>query len=206
MTKTLTRTSDGVLQTKAGAAAERVVANILDVWEQATPQNREDGAQWYLINQQAMDVMAIASGVSIDTAAAVTAHLSPRIHWSRNLVAAHAVLMNTPVTGIMSRSLDGARFAIAAYFAGENPLFTLKGPKTRNFALNLIGDTEAVTIDVWAGRVALGYRDDLDKIMARAGVYDALAQCYREVAAAVGVSPATMQATTWIVARNGRAS
>jgi len=198
-------TTDDVLIKKAGKSSGEVINNILSYWEAATERNREDGAQWYLINQQAIDEMAHGSGVSLDTAAAVVAHLSPRIHWSRNIIAAHSVLNGLPVTGIMTRSLAGARAAIAAYQMGEDPLKTLKGPKIRNFAANLIGDSDAVTIDIWAGRVALDSTADLELIMARAGVYAALAQCYREAAARVDVTPSTMQATVWIVARNGRA-
>ena len=106
----------------------------------------------------------------------------------------------------MGRSLTGAQVAIAAYFAGEDPLITLKGPKIKNIARNLCGDTEAVTIDIWAGRVALPDHPELEKAMGRAGVYDGLAEAYRIASSRVGVSPSTIQATTWIVARNGRSS
>jgi len=202
----MTTATIDLLERQTGLSEDQVVNNILVTWEMATERNREDGAQWYLINQQAMEEMATGTGVSLETAAAVTAHLSPRIHWARNLIAAHNMLHGSPVTGVMGRSISNAQKAIDAYRSGEEPLFTLTGPKTKNFALNLIGDTEAVTIDVWAGRVALGVRADLDRIMSRTGVYNALANCYRIAAARVGVTPATMQATTWIVARNGRAN
>jgi hypothetical protein len=45
-----------------------------------------------------------------------------------------------------------------------------------------------------------------DKVLTRAGVYQAVAQAYRTAAQRVGVTPSTMQATTWIVARNGKAN
>lgn len=205
-TKTIAKTNNQLLREKTGLSQTKIVNNILAVWKSATEVSREDGAQWYAINGEAIEKMASGTGVSRETAAAVTAHLSPRIHWAKNLIAAHKVLHGRPVSGIMSRSLAGAQEALATYAIGDNPLWTLNGPKTRNFALNLLGDTEAVTIDVWAGRVALGHRVDLDKIMSRAGVYNALAHCYRLAAQSVGVTPSTMQATTWIVARNGRAS
>jgi hypothetical protein len=63
-----------------------------------------------------------------------------------------------------------------------------------------------VTVDVWAVRVALGTRPDAEQCLTRVGVYDALEHCYRLAAQRAGVDPTTMQATTWIVARNGRAS
>jgi len=204
MTKTKAREVD-VLKAQIGISTDQVIANILATWMDATDANREDGAQWYLLNQQALEEMANGNGVSLEAAAAVTAHLSPRVHWARALVAAHNMLNGLPVTGVMGRSISGAQSALDAYRNGEDPLWTLKGPKIRNFALNLAGDTEAVTIDVWAARVAFGGPYE-DKLLQRAGVYQAIAQAYRAAAAKVGVSPSTMQATTWIVARNGRAN
>jgi hypothetical protein len=199
-----TKPIDG-LQVRTGLTTDEVVANILVAWTLATDANREDGAQWYLLNQQALEEMANGTGVSLETAAAVTAHLSPRIHWARNLVAAHNMLHGLPVTGVLGRSISGAQSALDAYRNGEEPLWTLKGQKIKNFALNLIGDTEAVTIDVWAARVAFGGPYE-DKILQRAGVYNAIAEAYRIAAVKVGVSPSTMQATCWIVARNGKAN
>jgi hypothetical protein len=194
-----------VLYAQTGHTTEEVVANILVTWELATDTNREDGAQWYLLNQQALEELANGTGVSLETAAAVTAHLSPRVHWARNLVAAFNMLQGLPVTGVMSRSVNGAQSALDAYHNGQDPMWTLKGPKTKNFALNLAGDTEAVTVDVWAFRVAFNGQLE-DKVLTRAGVYQAVAQAYRTAAQRVGVTPSTMQATTWIVARNGKAN
>jgi hypothetical protein len=54
-------------------------------------------------------------------------------------------------------------------------------------------------------RVALGTRDDAETILGRAGVYAAIEHCYRLAARRACVDAVTMQATTWIVARNGRA-
>jgi hypothetical protein len=192
---------DNILKLKAGISAGEVTARIIDYWDRATERNREDGAQWYLIQQQAIDDMAADAGLSSETVAAVVAHLSPRIHWSRNLVSAEILLKGSKPPGIMSRSLLGAKSALDS----DDPVSTLKGPKTHSFALNLLGDSDAVTIDVWALRVALGSKAD-ELVLNRVGVYDAISHCYRDAARMAGVSPSTMQATVWIVARNGRAS
>ena len=45
---------------------------------------------------------------------------------------------------------------------------------------------------------------DPEKALSRVGVYDAIEHSYRLAAARLGVDPVTVQATTWIVARNGR--
>jgi hypothetical protein len=61
-------------------------------------------------------------------------------------------------------------------------------------------------VDVWAARVAFGGRLDAAVILYRRGMYDAVERAYRLAAAQAGVPPATMQATTWVVARRGRAT
>ncbi len=61
-----------------------------------------------------------------------------------------------------------------------------------------------MTVDVWALRVALGAHVVDEKIITRKGGYALVADAYRTAAAEAGVTPATMQAATWIVARNGR--
>jgi hypothetical protein len=62
-----------------------------------------------------------------------------------------------------------------------------------------------VTVDVWAARVAFGPRDDAEQVLSRVGVYDAVERAYQIAAQRLGVDPVTVQATTWIVARGGRA-
>lgn len=187
---------------KQNTSTVAVVNNILAYWDRATDTNKEDGAQWYLLAGQAIDDMAAAYKLDRETVAAVVAHLSPRTPWARNLAGAASLLAGAPIPGLLGRNLAGARAALDS----DNPMATLKGRKTSAFARNLSGDSEAVTIDVWALRVALGDRDDADLVLNRVGVYDALAHCYRLAAARRGVTPSTMQATTWIVARNGRAN
>jgi hypothetical protein len=193
---------DETLRQRAGISQRAVVARILKVWAAADDTVREDGAQWYLTNGREIEQIAQDSGVRRETAAAVVAHLSPRMRWERNLLGAAELCNHDNVLpGFMGREVAGARSAMAA----EYPLDTLRGPKTSAFARNLLGDEEAVTVDVWAVRVALGGdREDLDRVLNRKGVYDAIAHCYRLAARRAGVTPPTMQATTWLmVARNG---
>lgn len=181
---------------------DELVSNILEVWGRATDANREDGAQWYLLAGTIVADLAAAHGVTLEQSAAVVAHLSPRTPWARNVAGAAAVLAGVTMAGLMPANRARAEAAMA----DAAPLSTLKGPKTRSFAANMLGDPDAVTVDVWALRVALGVRPDLELLISRKGVYDAIADCYRIAAARVGVTPATMQATTWIVARGGRAN
>lgn len=183
---------------KAGTTVRATVAAILTQWEAATDAQREAGAQWY--PDAAIITRDMANGHTLETAAAVVAHCSPQLHWSRNVLAAALVLRTgEQLSGLMGSSYRAAHRALAS----DNPLATLNGPKVRRFAANILGDHDAVTVDVHATRVALPNCKRAG-VIDLVGVYDAVEHCYRLAARRVNVSPATMQATTWIVQRNGR--
>ncbi len=197
----LDRRPDAVLR-RAGTTTRATVDRIVDAYAHATPADLEAGARWYDDAGVVARDVALSGGVSAEHAAAVVAHLSPRTPWARNVAGAAALVTSGQAPGCLSANVGRARRALSS----AAPLDTLQGPKTRAFAANILGDRDAVTVDVWAARVALGDRPDLDQVLRRAGMYDALAHCYRLAARRVGVDPVTMQATTWVVARNGRAA
>lgn len=205
------RTHDDVLTSNGLGSLAETVARILRVWAAATDTDRESGARWYREDSETVLGALVAAGAPTrEAAAAVVAHLSPRTTWARNVAGALALVSEGEAAalalGCMSASVTRAVSALAAPGPDE-ALHTLKGPKTSRFARNLLGDSEAVTVDVWAARVAMGACvTDPEKVLARTGVYNACEAAYREAARAVGVDPTTMQATTWVVARNGRAA
>jgi hypothetical protein len=112
----------------------------------------------------------------------------------------------------MGASLKNAQRALDS----DEPLSTLNGNKVKAFAANLLGDEDSVTVDVWAVRVAFGASKEFkstvgdsepvrpENLLAKAGVYAAIADAYREAARQLGVAPSTVQAVTWVVIRNGR--
>lgn len=188
------------LTARAGVTLETVVRRIVKTFDRATASDLEAGARWYDEAGEHAAELAGAFG-SREHAATVIAHLSPRTSWARNVAGAYAIAAgdgSDNPAGCIGANVKRARQAILS----DDPVSTLNGPKTRRFALNIIGDREAVTVDVWAARVA-----GVDEAaLGRKGVYDAVEHAYRLAARRRGVDPATMQATTWIVARNGRAA
>lgn len=188
-----------------GISHETIVKRILRTFDRASTSDIEQGARWYDEAGRLASDLAIESDwgtVTPQHAAAVIAQLSPRTTWSRNVSTATALIYHgveaARALGAMSANVDRAVVALESF----DPIATINGPKTRSFAENINGDREAVTVDVWAARVA-----DLDEnLLGRKGAYDAVAHAYRVAARRRGVDPATMQATTWIVARNGRAA
>lgn len=185
-----------------GETTRKVVDRIVDTWKRATPADMDAGVGWYGDGEALVDELSATHNVSRETVAAVIAHLSPRTTWKRNTEGARALLADGVAPGCLGANADRALSAVES----DDPMGTLNGPKTSRFARNLLGDREAVTVDVWALRVALGDRDDAEDILRRAGFYLAIEHAYRVAARRIGTDPVTVQATTWIVARNGRAA
>lgn len=183
-----------------GTTVQAVISRIAATWWRATDADKEAGATWYFEAEGIIDRLAAQSGNPRETIAAVIAHLSPRTTWSRNVTGAVSLVLTGQAPGCMQANVDRALKALNSL----DPLGTLNGPKTRRFALNMLGDRESVTIDAWTARVALGH-DDAERQVGRQGIYEALEHCFRLAARRIGVDPVTLQATVWIVARNGRA-
>lgn len=197
--RTTKRTPNEALISAFGITTREAVANILDAWNGATDSDRAAGATWYASAKHHAETMAESAGIATEAAAAVIAHLSPRTSWARNVAGAYALIETGVAPNCIGANADRARVALAA----EDPMSTLHGPKTAAFARNILGDEDAVTIDVWAVRIATG--TVAENALRRVGAYESLARAYRLAARRVGVTPAVMQATTWVATR-GRAN
>lgn len=195
---------DETMRTVFGVTLETVVRRILRTFDRATASDLESGARWYDEAGSLAANMALAhrgDGIDLERAASILSALSPRTSWNRNVIGAAAFLVSGPTAarriGCIGRNVEKARQAKRDGFAAFGPT----SPKTARFARNIAGDRESVTVDVWAMRVASLDEDRLG----RKGAYDAVEHAYRLAARRRGVDPATMQATTWIVVRGGRA-
>jgi hypothetical protein len=69
--------------------------------------------------------------------------------------------------------------------------------KVRAFAMACSGDLSAVVVDRWAMYCATG-----EKRVPSGDEYRMIAQCYTEVAAMVGETPADLQAILWVALRD----
>lgn len=198
-------TPDQVLRNTYGITLRTLVTRITKTFDKATPADLEAGAEWYPLASELAADLALQSGRSKACCAAVIAHLSPRMKWERNVLAAHMFLVDKKaLEGTMERSLEAAQRALDAEGRQERmePTFSRKAKKTSRFFRNIMGDHTVVTVDVWALRAA---RLD-DEFIDRAGVYEAIEYAYQLAARRKGVTPATFQATCWVVARGGRAA
>ena len=158
----------------------------------ATDAQRELARGWYPAATRELEEIAHDAGMALRDVAIIAALLSPRCRWDRNLTATRALLTGEgSLWGPLPENVARGR-AWAAGVLEAHP----RAPKTLNFAANLSGDLEAVTVDVWATRAAVGRdepRGDLE--------YAAIARSYRTVARELEIPPAELQALVWIVVR-----
>lgn len=172
------------------------VANILNVLNQASDAEYIAGTYWYReANELALD-LAGTGGVKM--AAGVIAALSPRMPWGRNKELAVRAFADGHASGTLGNSVRAADRILA----GEDPLDVLKGDKVRSFYLNIMGDTDAVTVDRHALEVYLGKRfADKDRPSIGKRLYREASDAYREAADIAGDTPRDVQAITWLVWR-----
>lgn len=179
-----------------------LVENILAVWESATVEQREIGMGWYQDAQGICEDFAKVHGVTPEVAAGVFAALSPQNGYGANIALARRFLASggTMTTGYLSVGLDKAR----EIYAGGDIETILKGRvgfKTLNFFASIVsGGQDGVCIDRHAACLAWGERRKTVALTERQ--YQEMVDAYTLAAWTVGITPAEMQAVTWVVWRN----
>ncbi len=177
------------------------VRRVLRVYRDASDGQLAAGLCWY---DDAHAAAARLDPANPRRAAGVIAALSPRMPWPRNLTLSARTYSEGRASGTLTRSC----LAADAILAGADPLDVLQGPKVRAF-FTLIAEpdhADAVCVDRHAIDVAVGLRlNDVERSawypLARRGLYERFAACYRRAAYTVGVRPAQIQAVTWLAWR-----
>jgi hypothetical protein len=181
---------------KIGLNVEQVTKRILRTYGKASADDILAGKVWYNEAQDLCEHLAWNSDYTVDQIAAAMAQLSPRLRWSQNVDSIISLVNEDVIPAyVMSGPANRARKALNA--AEPFDTFGKAAKKTRSFARNITGDVHAVTVDVWAARVAGVDEAQLSLV----GVYEAIAHCYRLAAKRAGIDPQQMQAVTWIVVR-----
>lgn len=176
---------------------ERYTNNLLALWELSTKQSN-----WYSDAHLVIKDIANEYGVSLDAVAYVTATLSPALSWMRNIESTRAFFdewfgrygnSRQAAYGSNVRKCSDYMFGLRS----GNPT----GRKVSAFYQNLLGDTQALTLDRHAIRAA---RWGLRNLTKESGVQDICQQefavvenAYRRTADMVGVDVAVFQATIW---------
>jgi hypothetical protein len=183
-----------------------------------------EGKGWYSDARKFHEGLAAKHGVSIERVTAVTAAISPRCQWLENkrLTARlleihkdHPDLSDVELAKVMGgQALPvNKQMAVRLLRGSDNDIETeLTGLKRRSFYNNMLkpGETDDVTIDVWATMAArnsstTGMTKEASeafiyasKVATDGGVgYSILADAYRDVAAELDLSPDDVQAIYW---------
>ena len=182
---------------KYAARLPHYIRRILAVYNQTSDSDLTSGLAWYSRAQSA----AKAIHPNLLIAAGVISALSPQTEWTINKRWARQVC-NAALSGKMwcprvatkDRARKAWKIANLENPTKETILAILNGPKTQRFFLNIIGDYQAVTIDVWAQRVATG--KDLRPPKPGRN-YDTLEKAYQIASNRLGIYPRDLQATVW---------
>ena len=170
----------------------------------ATKADIAQGTAWYPAARHIMADWSASYSVSVETAAAVTAALSPQCAWGRNLIAADDVLAQRAVSvaGLLQANIRKARRLLEdtrEYPTLADRMFAYfpYGPKVNSFACNLAGADSVVTIDTHAAQAALS---DVQFDVIRGWLQYALfTQAYTDVALSFGLAPCSFQASVWLI-------
>ncbi len=190
---------------REAALQAHAVRRIVRAWGAATADDLAAGMSWYQRASDLADALAAGTPFSKEQCAGVIAALSPRCQWSANvrgaqrMVAAATAREPEPVVAGL-RSNRSKAWRILAENA--DPADVLSGPKVRAFYANICGDTDRVTVDVWAAHAAEGRAD---KNAPKGGRYVRLERAYQLAADLLGVTPRECQAAVWTYFRRTHA-
>lgn len=161
----------------------------------ASPEHvRATGRDWYAVAQDTAREYAEAWDLPLPMVAGIIAALSQRQTWQVNLRMARLC-----IAGERPRGLSGPIDKALAIRAGADPETVLTGNKIRAFYRAILGDADAVVLDVHMLRAA-GHTGN----KTTPKQYQTLANILTAEAHAAGETPAHFQAIVWCQIR-GRA-
>lgn len=168
------------------------MANILSVYGKANRAQVHDGMSWY---DTAHRLALSLDPNNVLRAAGVVSALSPQTSWDQNVK-----LAKRAYAGDISGHTGVVLGKVRRILDGEDVVTVLNAPKTVNFALTIADPSHrtAVVIDRHAVSIALGEVTEVGNILGRKGAYERFADEYRKAAKVKRISPAHMQAVTWV--------
>jgi hypothetical protein len=180
------------------------VDGILRTFERASDADYSEGINWY------PTALAFARSLDRDErkAAGVIAVLSPRQQWDTNKDGAAKIIKAAQRFSRVVPSVAGTYVNVEKAWRianGENPEIVVQGSrpnrwlKVQRFYQNILGDTECITVDVWAARVAV---PNAPEVIA-GGLYRRIEEMYQKASVVLGsITPRDLQAVCWVTKRN----
>jgi hypothetical protein len=180
-----------------------MMKNILREFDNATAEDLSAGLNWY------SEALVFARSLDDDErkAAGVIAALSPRTAWDTNKDGAKKILSAAQRHSNIVPSVAGTYHNVRKAWMiaqGEDPVIVLipsrpnRYLKVCRFYANILGDTESVTVDGWAAKVAL--KDAPTVVCGKQ--YLRIEKMYQKAAQVIGtITPRDLQAVCWVSIR-----
>lgn len=145
------------------------------------------GVEWYANAREQIAAYSARVGVEPAYTAGVMAVTSPRLHVRRNVRVTRAYIEDGVTEGLM--------FSVRRALEHFEETGQIRGPKTGAFARALMGDPDAVVVDVWMLRA---FKRDT---RATPAVYRSVSRGIQAVARLADMTPADAQAAIWVAVR-----
>ncbi|RTL02148.1 MAG: hypothetical protein EKK57_02735 [Proteobacteria bacterium] len=146
-------------------------------------------------------------GVTLVKVAHLIAAISPQTKWEKNkqnaelaLQAYDAYMQGWLKREDMPKVHKFGAISNTGYAVVFNEPYVL-GQKTSSFAANILGDNNIVTIDSLAMSILLGFYEKGGTYEIYRSAYTYAQSVYVHAAKELGISPAHLQAVTWVVCR-----
>jgi hypothetical protein len=174
--------------------------NILKVWNKSNPYEINSGVYWYDNARKVAEGIAQQFDIPLDRVCLVISALSPNNNWTRNISDAWKVCR------AWYEKQDRATVSTSTYPANKLKAFDildgkldyLNGLKTANFARNIAGCQDSVTVDVHIYSVAHGKRFTAKTVGAiPPKVYADIVKAFQDVASKINITPSQLQAIVW---------
>lgn len=174
------------------------VFNIVTVYNQATPEEKEYWGRWYHNAKSDVEDLAKQYNLPFPVTAAIVAVLSPGNRWNGNLIAAERLISGSSRINSYPRQIQRAKNILQT---GDVGLVT--GPKVTVFFNSLMNPKKVEKDMVLDGHAINIWRGEKRNVKGTATPVgkkrDAMIQDYQTAAEQLGVPVQAVQAVTWYI-------
>jgi hypothetical protein len=180
------------------------VKNIIAVYNEATPEEKNYWGKWYKNAKEDVAELANKYGINFPVAAAVVATLSPGNKWSSNLAAADKLFQKVkdPTLPIKINAYP-RQVGTAEKILKTGDIGLVSGPKVSVFFKSLLDPAsvehelvlDSHAINIWRGEKLTLKATKMPSTLARAKMVDD----YKKAAEELGVPVQAVQAISWYI-------
>jgi hypothetical protein len=184
---------------------DSAIMRLITLYKQATPDEVQEGRDWYYKEGRLCRKLAEETGVSYLKVAGVMAILSANTMWTTNKSNCEKIVKHYADGGkqaprkLATKPMNKKAWAVLV----DGDFSQVRGPKVIEFFNNLRNPKkfqQSVTVDRWAWRSCIGELP-IGKIYLPQEVIEQCQEWYVEASRLVGELPMEFQAITWLTIR-----